>query len=175
MQCPYCGAEIADESVVCPACRVSVEDGLPMNWYRFLTGMILWIAGIGTVLLGIMTMIGIPYLMQRIAPGTMYDAFPPLVVMDFVYGAVLIALGILCIVARFRLADFKRNAPRMVCVLYALIVLSSAVYSAASGFVVSGGKAPLVGLSEISSVLGMVAGVVLNAIYFRKRIHLFDR
>ena len=175
MQCPYCAAAIDADSVVCPKCRVSVEDGQPMRWYRFLTDIGLWVAGIGTVFLGILTMIGIPYLLQRIAPGTMYDNFPPLVVMDFVYGAILIALGILCIVARFRLSDFKRSGPRMVCILYALIILSSAVYSAASGFVVSGGKAPLVSLSEIGSVLGMIAGVALNAVYFRKRIHLFDR
>ena len=166
MQCPYCAAEIDAGDVVCPACHLSVEDGLPMNWYRFLTRTGLWIACAGTILLGIMTMVGVPYLMQHIAPGAMYDNFPPLVVMDFVYGAVLIVLGILCIVARFRLADFKRSGPRMVSILYALIILSSAVYSAVSGSVVAGNGRILVGLTEISSVLGMIAGVALNVIQY---------
>ena len=175
MQCPYCAAAIDADSVVCPKCRVSVEDGQPMRWYRFLTDIGLWVAGIGTVFLGILTMIGIPYLLQRIAPGTMYDNFPPLVVMDFVYGAVLIALGILCIVARFRLAAFQKNAPRLLYLTYALVILSSVVYSAASGWVIAGGKARLFGLTELSSVAGMLAGVALNMIYFSKRKHLFFR
>ena len=175
MQCPYCAAKIKAEDVVCPECHVSVEDGLPMKWFHFLTGPGLWIAGVGTFFLGVLTMIGIPYLMQGRYPGMMYDSFPPLVVMDFVYGAVLMGLGVLCVVARFRLLGFKRNGPRMVCILYALIILSSVVYSAASGYVVSGGKAILIGLPELGSLLGMIAGVALNVIYFRKRSHLFYR
>ena len=175
MQCPYCAAKIPGDSVVCPRCSVSVEDGLPMKWYRFLTGPGLWIAGILTGILGILTMIGIPYLIQGCAPGTIYDNFPPLVVMDFAYGLILLALAAAFVVARFRLADFRRSGPRVVCIAYALVILASVVYSAASGRVASGGTAPLISLTEISSILGMIAGVALNVIYFRKREHLFYR
>ncbi len=175
MQCPYCAAEIAAESVVCPECRVSVTDGLPMNWYRFLAGPGLWIAGILTGFLGILTMIGIPYLIQGYAPGAVYDNFPSLVLIDCVFGAALIALAAAFIVARFRLADFRKSGPRLVCITYALVILISAAYSAVSGRVVSGGTAPLLGLTELGPILGMIAGVALNVIYFKKRMHLFYR
>ena len=173
MQCPYCAAKIPGERVVCPACHVCVEDGTPMKWYSFLTGPGLWIAGILTGILGILTMVGIPYLIQGYAPGMIYDRFPPLVVMDFVYGAVLIALAAAFITARYRLAAFRQNGPRLLYLAYALVILASVIYSAASGYVASGGTAPLVTLTEISSVLGMLAGVALNVVYFSKRKHLF--
>lgn len=175
MQCPYCAATIPGDSVVCPQCSVSVEDGLPMKWYRFLVGPGLWIAGAVTLILGILTMVGIPYLIQGYAPGTIYDNFPPLVVMDFAYGLILLALAAMFIVARFRLADFRKSGPRLVCIAYVLVILASVIYSAASGRVASGGTAPLITLTEISSILGMIAGVTLNVIYFKKRTHLFFR
>ncbi len=173
MRCPYCGAEIRNESVLCPACHVSVEDGMPMNWYRFLVSIGLWIAGIGTVILGFLTMFGMPYLIQGYAPGVIYDSFPPLVVMDCVYGIALVVLGALFIVTRFRLADFRRRGPILLYVVYALVILVSVLYSAASGWVITGGETLLLGAPEIFSLVGMIAGVALNVIYFHKRKHLF--
>ncbi len=173
MRCPYCGAEISEESVLCPECHLSVEDGLPMNWFRFLKGAGLWLAGACTLILGILTMLGVPYVLQGFAPGVIYDNFKPLVVMDFVYGVVLIALAVLCIITRFRLAAFQKKGPVMLYIVYALIILCSVVYSAASSWVISGGTARLIGLTELSSIAGMIAGVILNVIYFNRRKHLF--
>ena len=76
---------------------------------------------------------------------------------------------------RHRLADFRKSGPRLVCIAYVLVILASVIYSAASGRVASGGTAPLITLTEISSILGMIAGVTLNVIYFSKRKHLFFR
>ena len=173
MQCPYCAAKISGDSVVCPECSLSVEDGLPMRWYRFLVGPGLWIAGLGTAALGMLTMFGMQYLIQGYAPGVIYDSFPPLVVADAVYGVILVALAVTFIVARFRLAAFKKSGPLLLYIAYALVILASVIYSAVSGLVVAGAQARLVGLSEISAVLGMIAGVALNVVYFNKRMHLF--
>ena len=175
MRCPYCGVELPDEAVLCPDCHLSLEDGKPMNWYRFLVGPGLWLAGFGVLILGILTMVGVPYFLQGYAPGVIYDSFKPLVVMDFVYGLVLIALAVLCIVTRFRLAAFQKKGPVMLYIVYALIILASVAYSAVSGWVISGGKAQLIGLTELGSIAGMIAGVALNVIYFNKRKHLFYR
>ena len=173
MRCPYGGAEIHSESILCPACHVSVEDGLPMRWYRFLITVGLWLAGVGTVLLGFAAMFGMPYLIQGYAPGVIYDSFPPLVVMDCVYGIALAVFGAMFIVARFRLAALRRSGPILLCVVYALVILISVLYSAASGRVVAGDAAPLIGMPELCSLLGMLIGVTMNVIYFRKRKHLF--
>ena len=173
MRCPHCGVEISDEAILCPECHLSVEDGIPMNWYRFLVGPGLWIAGFGVLILGILTMVGIPYALQGYAPGVIYDSFKPLVVMDCVYGLILIILAVLCIVTRFRLAAFQKKGPVMLYIVYALIILVSVIYSAASGWVIAGGKTRLIGMTELSSIAGMIAGVALNVIYFNKRKHLF--
>ena len=175
MRCPHCGTEISDDSILCHECHLSVEDGIPMNWYRFLIGPGLWIAGFGILILGILTMLGIPYVLQGFAPGVIYDSFKPLVVMDFVYGLILIILAVLCIITRFRLAAFQKKGPIMLYIVYALIILVSVIYSAASGWVISGGNARLFGMTEFSSLIGMIAGIVLNYIYFNKRKHLFYR
>lgn len=173
MHCPKCASNVPEGRPVCPNCGAALDPGLPMKWYRFLITAGLWIAGIGTIILGIATMLGVPYMLQGLIPGAIYDAFHPLVFLDSAYGLILIVLGVMFILTRFRLTAWRTNGPRTLYCTYALVIVSSLIYSAVCSWVIGTPASQLVGLNELSSIAGMIAGITLNVIYFNKRKHLF--
>ena len=174
MRCPNCAAEIGDGDLICLSCGCETVSGLSMRWYLFLTHLGLWIAGFVSIALGIANMVGIQYLVQGFPPGAVYDTFPPLTYIDFVYGLLLIGLGVLFILCRFRLRSFKKHAPLLLNVTYAALILLAAVYSVVSSLAVGTPASRLVGVNEIASIAGMLLGVGLNTAYFKKRAFLFD-
>ena len=174
MRCPNCSAQIKDADLICLSCGCETVSGLSMRWHLFLTHLGLWIAGFLSIALGIGNMVGVQYLVQRIPPGAVYDTIPALTYIDFVYGLLLIGLGALFIVCRFRLRSFKKHAPLLLNFTYAALIVLAAVYSVVSSLALGTPANRLVGVNEIASIVGMLLGVGLNTAYFKKRAFLFD-
>ena len=173
MRCPNCAAEITGKDIICLSCGCETVSGQSMRWHLFLVHLGLWIAGFLSIALGIVNMVGLQYLVQGMPPGAVYDAVPALTYIDFAYGLLLIGLGVLFIVCRFRLRSFQKHAPLLLNLTYAALVLVAAVYSAVSSLAVGTPASRMVGVNEIASVAAMLIGVSLNAAYYKKRDFLF--
>ncbi|MBR4132427.1 MAG: hypothetical protein IKT99_05565 [Oscillospiraceae bacterium] len=174
MRCPNCSAEITDKDIICLSCGCETVSGLSMRWHLFLVHIALWVVGACLVLLGILLLSGMQYLAQGMAPGAVYGQFVALNIIDVVYGIVLILLGVLCIITRFRLNAFRKNGPRTLYVTHALIALCTVAYSILSSIAVGTPASRLVGFAEIGSLAGMILGVYLHVLYYKKRDYLFN-
>ena len=174
MRCPNCSAQISDSDVICLECGCETISGLSMRWHLFLVHLGLWIAGLVSIALGIVNMVGFQYLVQGMPPGAVYGVVPALTYIDFAYGLLLIGLGALFIVCRFRLRSFRKHAPLLLNLTYAALIVLAAVYSVVSSLAVGTPANRLVGVNEIASLVGMAVGVSLNTASYKKRIFLFD-
>ena len=174
MRCPNCSTQISDSDVICLECGCETISGLSMRWHLFLVHLGLWIAGLVSIALGIVNMVGFQYLVQGMPPGAVYDVFPALTYIDFVYGLLLVGVGILFFLCRARLRSFKKRAPLLLNLAYAALIVLAAVYSVVSSTVFGTPASRLVGVNEIASLVGMAVGVSLNTAYYKKRIFLFD-
>ena len=173
MRCPNCSAQISDSDVICLEFGWETIPGVARRWHRFLVHLGLWIAGLVSIALGIVNMVGFQYLVQGMPPGAVYDVFPALTYIDFVYGLLLVGVGILFFLCRARLRSFKKRAPLLLNLAYAALIVLAAVYSVVSSTVVGTPASRLVGLNVLASVVGMIVGVSLNAAYYKKRDFLF--
>ncbi len=180
MLCQDCGTSIPEGSLTCPNCgapvsntQMTTADELPMNWYNFLIRFGLWLAGIVIFAGGIVLLLGLPYLMRGMDSMLIYAQYPLLLILDLVYGVCCLGLGVLFIIARFRMAAFKAKSPTLLYYSYALCLISSLLYSFISGRILGTPASELFGLFEVLQLLGTAAGVALNVIYFQKREHLF--
>ena len=175
MRCPNCSAQIKDADLICLSCGCETVSGLSMRWHLFLVHIALWVVGACLALLGIFLLSGMQYLLQGMAPGAVYAQFVALNIIDVVYGVLLILLGVLCIVTRFRLAGFRKNGPRTLYVAHALIALCTVAYSILSSLAVGTPASRLIGFTEIGSLAGTILGVYLHTVYYKKRDFLFHK
>ena len=157
MRCPNCSAEITDKDIICLSCGCETVSGLSMRWHLFLVHIALWVVGACLVLLGILLLSGMQYLAQGMAPGAVYGQFVAL-----------------CIITRFRLNAFRKNGPRTLYFTHALIALCTVAYSILSSIAVGTPASRLVGFAEIGSLAGMILGVYLHVLYYKKRDYLFN-
>ncbi len=182
MLCEKCGTSIPEGSETCPNCgapadtmQLQAPEELPMNWYNFLIRFGLWIAGILVLLIGLMQLLGLPYIMRDLDYMLIYAQYPLLMFLDLIYGVSCLGLGAMFIVTRFRMAGFKAKSPKLLYYSYALCILTPLLYSFIAGRIMGIPAKELFGLFEVFQLLGTAAGVALNVIYFNKREHLFYR
>ena len=173
MRCPNCSAAVSDSNVICPECGCETISGLPMRWHLFLVHLGLFVFGVGLILMGILILVGIQYLVQGLIPGTVYGRFVALNIIDVVYGVVLILLGVLCFFIRGWLAAFRKKGVAALYCVYAAAIVCSVLYSVLSSWAVGTPAGRLFGLTELAPLVGMAAGVALNALYYKKRGFLF--
>ena len=142
-----------------------------MGWFKFLIYFALFAGAILNVLQGILLLTGANY---DGAVELVYAVFSDLEIVDMGCGIALIALAVLQIITRFRLAGFKRGAGGLVMLCYAAIVVIEIAYIA--GFAASVPEYVFESVdisSAISSIVMSVAMLVVNATYFGKRKALF--
>lgn len=148
--------------------------GLPMNWHKFLIYFALWAGGILNIISGILTFTGKQYELYGDTPAEwVYAFFDGLKQLDMFYGIVLLALGVLCIVDRFQLAGFKRIGPKLLLVLYAANLVLGIIYVVAASKITGLEISDMADSRTVASLVMSAVMVVVNAIYYKKRAHLF--
>ncbi len=146
---------------------------LPMNWYKFLIWVALWFSAAVNILGAI------PYLTGSSQTEEMLAQFPILSTIDIFYGVLTLGMGVLALMARFALAGYKRNAPRLVVGLYAYGLAISLGYNAAVLAITSSSYEQvdiiITIMSVITSAAVNAALVGCNYVYFKKRKRLFNK
>ena len=154
------------------AVRGGIRD-LPMNWYKFLIWVALWINAAVNI------MSGIQYIRGGAQTEEMLAAFPILKTVDLFYGALTVGMGVLALFTRFALANYKRNAPRLVVGLYTYGLVISLGYNALVLGMTSSAYEPveliITGMSVGISVIINAILIGCNYVYFKKRKRLFNK
>lgn len=184
--CQYCGKEIPNDARFCPHCGATLTAAqndfqsnmnmnqtysqvqLPMNWYKFLIYVALFLGAIGNAYTGFQLLTGSHY---EGMSSMVYAYYPSLKTIDIVVGAATIALAVFAIVVRQKLANFQSDGPRMLITLYVGSVAVSVIYLILVMGVIGSDVIEISTLMPSLSVSIVMA--IVNKIYFDKRQHLF--
>ena len=142
-----------------------------MGWFKFLIYFALFAGAILNIAQGAMMLSGEQY--DGVAE-LVYAMFDGLQGLDMGVGIALIALAILQLVTRFRLAGFRRGADKLIVTCYVSIAVIEMVY--VIGFLAIMPEHIVEDMdlsSSISSTVLAVAMTVVNSAYFNKRKALF--
>lgn len=133
----------------------------PLKWHKFLIYFGLWIGAISNLISGGLVFVTLSELMSRSG----YFWYPRISLTGVaIYGIISVLLGIYGIVIRFRLANFRENAPQH---LVALYVLGSLL-----PFIVD--KCFDLGMgNNLGMIVGGILGALINSKYYGKRSSLF--
>ncbi len=190
--CGNCGAQINDESQkFCLHCgaamqgmsgeggqrdvaRMPIEQRFPMKWFKFLIGFALFFGAFINVMMGFNYILGTIYDAQsngQVTAEIVYGTFgAPLKALDVIYGIMLLGIGALSIVARFKLAKFRHDGPGFLYLTSIVGMVMQVIYFIGIACIASG-------VTNFSSlIIGLtVSGIMLyaNVWYFTKRAHMF--
>ena len=146
---------------------------LPMRWYKFLIYVALWFSAAVNILGAI------PYFTGTSQTEEMLSRFPILATTDLIYGVLTLGMGVLAVMTRFALANYKQNAPRLVVGLYAYGLVISVVYNA---IVLSITSSAYDTVNMIITIMSVITSAVISAVmvgcnyvYFKKRRYLFNK
>lgn len=146
---------------------------LPMNWYKFLIWIALWINAAANI------MFGVQYIGGSAQTEEILAAFPILKTVDIVYGVLTVGLAVLALYTRFALAGYKRNAPKLIVGVYAYGLVTSLIYNIAVLMITSSAYDQVTLIITLMSVIvstALSAAMVgCNYVYFKKRKHLFNK
>ncbi len=195
MICYKCSQNIPDYSLVCPNCGAEMSKkaqmgshmgsfgtpfGMPfslpqsMMWYNLLIMFYLFIEAFYSVLSGIQNIIGIlPAVLaesENLVTG-FADINPSLRFVDIIYGFINIGFAVLAIIARNKLAKFKKDGPLFVILYFSVPTAINFIYTLVLFTCAGEGSAPYFTL--VFQVIVQSAFVYANYIYFKKRKHLF--
>ncbi len=146
---------------------------LPMNWYKFLIWIALWINAAANI------MAGVQYIGSSAQTEEILAAFPLIRTVELVYGALTLGMGVLALITRFALANYKRIAPKLIVGLYVYGLVISLGYNAIVLGMTSSTYEPvdfiITGMSVGTSVILNLALIGCNYVYFKKRKRLFNK
>lgn len=193
MQCYKCGGQIPENSLVCLLCgtemsqraRAGFQSGganygmhtqyTPMNWFKFLIYFMLFADAVISVTNAYGFITGSIYSVISAGEYTAADIYGKygvaLRIADMLYAACLIIFAVLTVVARYRLAGFKKDGPVYLYVAYTLSIVFSLAYAIAENIIM--GIDYQVIASAVVSMIPQAVFVYLNYLYFKKRKHLF--
>ena len=155
-----------------PQYQQAAPAALGMGWFKFLIYFALFAGAVLNVIAAITSLTGAQYTYagQNMSE-IVYATFPGLQAVDLIYGIVIIALAVLQVLCRFRLAGFYKNGPMLLVLIYVVNFVSSIIYIIACSTMVEGIDIS----STIPSLVMSVVMAVVNYVYFKKREHLFTR
>lgn len=154
---------------------------LSMNWYKFVRYVMLYLVTVCMVIMGIVYVNGQAYEENT---ELVYYLFNDLKTVDIIYGFVLIILGIWGFIIRKEMALYANKAPKhyirfLTSIAVLEIIYYIAVYqSTISSFVSAGELGEYMSYSSdvsegIVGIVLYIIFIILNKMYFDKRIHLF--
>lgn len=193
MLCYKCQNEIPDNSLMCPRCGAEMSDYareqyrsgvhttntrshyLPMNWYKFLIYFMLFADAVMCICNAVSYITGEIYHLQSFGEFTATEAYTHYGVglryADILYAAALVIFAVLVIVARFKLAGFKKDGPLFLYISYGVNAFFALAYVIAVSIITDAV------VSNITAIIWQFTSqavyIYLNYLYFKKRKHLF--
>ena len=141
-----------------------------MKWYKFLIYFALFIGSLLNFLQSFKYLTGSMYLEQGVTAKMVYAYYGEfLKVVDIMYGLFLIAISIMGLVLRHKLANYKPGADIFAYIFYSLAFGGSFMYSLLVSDIIS---VPI-GAEQIGSLIGYGVFLALTIRYFNRRAHLF--
>ncbi len=156
-----------------------------MKWFHFLIYFWIWLKVISNVFSGISYLIRVYNKNFILFAEELYTSYPVLQHADLIVGVVSLLFAILFLVARFRLAKFKKGAPALYIKVNYTILFLNVVFSTCLDIVnffasETAMQASPIHLFLISTIVSAILTFALNfliyklqKIYFKKREHLF--
>lgn len=142
---------------------------LPMKWFEFVIYIQLF-ANAAFNLLNVLNFFGgVVYTKQGLKAEEVYSMYPQLSAMDKLFGVMCLALAVLAIVVRQRLAKYKKDGPNMYLIFIIVQIFVIGIYNVGLYMIVQDGNfAPVIG-----QIVGLGILFVANKVYFDKRRSLF--
>ena len=183
--CVKCGKEYGAGDAFCSGCGqpLNVAEQIPagqpgygapavelsMSWFKFLINFALFAAAVLNLYSAVLYLTGFVYEQAGSSAWRVYAYFDGLQVVDIIYGVLLVAVAVFCVITRFKLAKFKAVAPKLLTILYLANIALVVVYTVAASIIFE-----TFGASDL--VVGVTGPLILlfvNRAYFKKRAHLF--
>mgnify|MGYP003291198573 CR=1 FL=1 len=149
----------------------AAQTDLPMKWYNFNVSFSLIAGAVINVINAIMTVCGVEYMINDYDPEFMYSFYDGLLPFNIFYGLLLIGLAVFGIYVRKNLADFKKDAPRLLVYFRIATSAVSLIYSIGSRMIVSSSAS--MGSNLLGAVIGLAILLYCETKYFNNRKHLF--
>lgn len=143
---------------------------MPMKWYKFLIYVSLFLSGVSNIFMGVQAIIGIQYGDADTA-AQIYNMYGGLKIMDLIYGAALVAIGVYSFIVRSKLAHYRTGAPKHLLLLYAMAFAMNLIYVAGASLATG---MNLMSADVIMSLIISVIMIIANKVYFDKRAHMFN-
>ena len=149
---------------------------LGMGWFKFIIYFQLFCTAIMSLYNAYAFISGKIYNIYGASPEMVYRRFPSLKTVGIICGLIYLAVAGVAIYTRFQLAGFKKNGPIMYFAVIGVVILAAVVYlfgviSAASAQGISASK--ILSPSSYGTLVGYIALIVINIIYFNNRKKLF--
>ena len=174
--CGTCGTVIEEGGRFCPVCGKSVNriDTAPsksMKWYKFVIWVQLFLGALMNLGTGIRYLSGMAY---GDVSSTVYYIYGGLKPLDILMGALSIAAAVLAILVRQSLAHYKKSGPGMYYIYWIFGIAYNVIYLL--GLVLVGVfdvVGTQIGFPLGGTIAASVVMLVLNIVYFTKRMDLF--
>lgn len=192
--CPNCGTACDDSQAFCQSCGANLRTTqqpqpqqpygqqpyaqqpyaqtpeLGMKWFKFIIYVQLFLSALANLGTGISVLTGSQYGEGK---ELVYYVFSSLKTVDVLYGVVLIVLAVGAIYVRMQLAGYRANGPKLYLVLMSATALASFIYIIAASSAIGELSRSLNLTTYITNLIISALLIVINAMYFKKRAHLF--
>ena len=147
----------------------STPGNYPLKWFKFLIYFSLWASAVLNTVNALNLFRGAEYGEFKAA---FYSNYPALRPLDYSFAVVCLGFAGFSIFTRFRLAGFKKNAPKLLLLLYIVSAAVSILYNLLLKAVL-GMNVELDYVVITSQIITSVFMIIVNSIYFKKREDLF--
>lgn len=198
--CTKCGNQTDDDARFCNSCGAPIAEAdtqsqaegasngelppiMPMKFHNHLVWWIMWVGMFLNFSQGVGHINGMYVLSSYgIDTDVFYNRFPDLVVTDRIYGVLLIGTAVFQFVTRFRLKRYKKNAPFLVVLSYALVGVVGGIFNILNNnalklkTIIADGQ--LYSFKDNTTVImtalvGSLVVAFLVYVYFSKRKHFY--
>lgn len=144
---------------------------MPMKWYKFLIYVTLVLTCISNIFIGVQTIMGYQYIYDGVDMSEqVYAQYGGMQIVDIVYGLALVAMGVLAFIVRQKLAHYRKDGPKSLLILYGVSFALSVVYLIVVTLITG---INLLDVSLVTNLIVTIVMMIVNKIYFDKRMHLF--
>ncbi len=182
MKCNKCGKENRDDANFCEACGSPIEKSdlndektvkvIPMNWYKFLVGILLPFSAFFKLIDGLQLIISpdIDEVALSMLGVSSVKSFEQL---NIFYGICVLITGVFTLYTWFTLKKFRKTSLLCISTVYIMNFIISAVYLGLMAYLIGLQSLFVVFLFIFIYLIETVVIVLANRVYFKKREFFF--